>query len=102
MGHEEHFDLSRRVYVYILAFQMGHEAHFELSRRVYVYILAFLDGTRVYSCIPGCDTRDTLTSADAYMCIFLHSWMGHEGHFDLSRLVYVYIHAFLDGTRGTL
>ena len=33
---------------------------------------------------------DTLTSAAAYMCIFLHSWMGHEGHFDLSGRVCVY------------
>ena len=88
---------------------MEHEGHFDLSKRVYVYIPAFLDDTLssadVYICIflhSKWGMRDTLSSANAYMCIFLHSWMGHEGHFDLSRREYVYIPAFLDGTRGTL
>ena len=52
----------------------------------------------MYSCIPGWDARDTLSSAAAYMYIR----MRRAGHLELSSRVYVYILAFLDGTRGTL
>ena len=110
---------------------VGIAGHFDLSNRVYVY-----------SCNPGWDARDTLGSAAAYTripafldgtrgtlwtqqqrtCIFLHSWVGRAGHFeveqpricvllhfwvgraghfDLRSRVGVLIRASLGGTRGT-